>query len=285
MKSRPDVPQAIADELLVESRHRCNVCKADVAQIHHIDRIDSKKGNDKSNLIVLCYGCHRRAHLPPSYFERRITKSQLRMYKDQWVGFCKKFPNAPSESRVISYTFLNKPRIESIFHQIAGEVDKSKVEYLKELDNPLVTPSIPFERMMETIKKKIDFFDFAIMNGNLGIEDLELLEGLPIYVVHDTFSHGLKGPQYYRKHGVKQFPYLFKRLKISGKTVMLKITFDPQYIISMTGYVELASHRRRACYGIIKNVVKEKEIVIEIMPLAIGLNQGVWPHIGQLRNF
>lgn len=270
----------------MESRHRCNVCIRDVVQIHHIDRIDSSKGNKKSNLIVLCYECHRRAHLPPSYFERRLTKTHLKMYKKRWTGFCKNFPNVSVEKPILTYTLLNKPRIESLFNQIATDDDIIKVNVLKQNEDKLILQNIPHERMMETIRNKIDFINLELIQGKNESEHIQALEGFPVYIGKNFYGHGLKSPQYYKKFGVKEFPYIFQKLKNFDEIILIKIPFDPQYITSMTGYVELMGHHRMSCYGVIKKIlIKRKQVTIEIMPLAIGLRQGIWAYNAYFRSF
>lgn len=286
MKNRSKIPKSTEDELLVESRHRCNVCKRDVAQIHHIDRIDSRKGNEKSNLIVLCTECHRRAHLPPSYFERRLTQNQLKMYKKQWADFCRNFPDIYVEKPILAYTFLNKPRIESLFNQLATNSEIEKVDTLRRHQNELIVPTIPLERMMEIIRNKIDFINVETLGVRNTLDHLEELEGLAVYIGKDFYGHGLKSPTYYAKHGVKEFPYLFQKLKVVGSKLLIKIPFNPKHITSDTGYVELAGHHRLSCYGIVKRILKSNNNgTVEIMPLAIGLKQPIWAYNAYFRFF
>lgn len=272
MKNRPRIRQSVADELLVESKHRCNVCQRNVAQIHHISRIDSKKGNDKSNLIVLCQDCHRRAHTP-SFFERKITKTQLRMYKKRWTDFCREFPQIYFDKPLLMYSFLNKPRIRTLFYQLAKLPDINAVGHLSAtLANFL--HYAPLERMFETVKENMDFINLEILEKEKNLDRLDYLEGLPVYVGTSFYSHGLKGPVYYEKNGVKEFPYIFYKQKIGRSTIVIKITYDPRYIISSTGYAELSSRHKLSCYGIVKRIIKEKKSPqMEILPLAIGIRQ------------
>ncbi len=168
MKRRPPIPKSIADQLLVESRHTCNVCKRTVASIHHIKKINSAKGNAPSNLVVLCPECHRRAELQNSHFERKITSSQLRKYKNDWTEFCKAFPAVAFEKPVIAYCYLNEPRINMIFNQIANPADNAKVTGLKRDVTEASTPSffkrMPLERMMQTIINNLNFINLETMD-------------------------------------------------------------------------------------------------------------------------
>lgn len=276
MKDRPKVPQKTKDELLIESRHRCNVCTRDVVQMHHIYKIDSKKGNNKSNLIVLCPECHRRAHLPSSYFEQKITKNQLKIYKNKWLEVCKRFPFI-LEKPIIVYCFLNRPRIESLFNQIASDLDKNKIEELEKKVGQESIPAFknaPLERMMESILQKIGFINLETMEKGELLSNSEAIEGFPVYIGKRFYGHGLKGPHH--KYNIKEFPYLHQKQKIGNKFLSIRINYNPEYILSMTGYMELSGNHRLSCYGVVKRVVKDtNEILVEIMPLAIGLRQPI----------
>lgn len=280
MKGRPRIPQKIADQLLVESRHRCNVCRRNVVQTHHITKIDSAKGNLPFNLIVICPECHRRAELPNSYFERKISPTQLRKYKKEWIELCKTFPTIAFEKPILIYCLLNEPRIRILFNQLSSDLDNTKVmeikRHVEEVGMPMLK-NMPLERMMQTVINGMEFANLEVIEREEVLSHLEKLEGLPVCVTKVFYGHGLKVPQYYEKYGMKEFPYIFYNQKVGDKTIRVKVSYDPKYITSMTGYMELSGHHRLSFYGIVKRVKDDGIITIEIMPLSIGLKQPINP--------
>jgi hypothetical protein len=281
MKGRPKIPQKVIDQVLVESRHRCNVCKKEVALIHHIDKIRSEEGNLPSNLVVLCTECHRRAELPNSHFEHKITSSQLKKYKKEWTEACKAFPTIAFEQPVLVYCFLNEPRIGMMFNQLAKPIDTVKVIELKQrvLESRMSGfENIPLERMMQTIIDRWSFINLETICIKETLPYLEKLEGFPVCGTTSFYSRGLKSPQFYEKHGIKEMPYIYNNRKIGNKTLKVTISYDPKYIISTTAYVELSGHHRLSFYGIMKRVKNNIDIVtLEILPLSIGLKQPLNP--------
>jgi HNH endonuclease len=277
MKGRPRIPVETVDELLVESRHRCNVCVRDVAVIHHIDRIESNGGNSKSNLIVLCPECHRRAHLPSSFFERRISKNQLRLYKKRWVEFCKSYPSIPVERPMTLYTFLNSPRIRTLFRQLTTPNEESRI--LVRVTGSRLTETIPYaqdERMMQTILDRVDFTNLGVLDSVVEASAVSKIEGLPVVTVQGFYGKGLKSPKYYVDHPSTKLPFLHWRRILKNVVVGVKIVFDPRYIVSMTGYVEMSGHHRLVCYGFVKRVrINGKVAEVDLMPVAIGIRSPI----------
>lgn len=84
LPSRPDVPQEVANKVLVQSRHTCCLCHTNriTAQIHHADGDPSN--NDEDNLVPLCPNCHARVEAEYG-MTRNYTPEQLKMYRDAWV--------------------------------------------------------------------------------------------------------------------------------------------------------------------------------------------------------
>ena len=273
MKGRPRIRVETVDELLVESRHRCNVCVRDVAVIHHIDRIDPNGGDSKSNLIVLCPECHRRAHLPPSFFERRISKSQLRLYKKRGVEFCKSYPNIPIGRPLALYTFLNSPRIKTLFRQLTTPNEESRI--LSRVRGSRTSEVIPYaqnERMMQTILDRVDFTNLDVLDSVVEASGVSKIEGLPVVTVQGFYGHGLKSPKYYDSHPAAKLPFLHWRRILKNAVVGVRIVFDPRYIVSMTGYVEMSGHHKLICYGFVKRVrVNGRVAEVDLMPVAIGI--------------
>ena len=71
------ISQVTRDKLLVEARHRCNVCSEKCFEIHHI--IEKSKGGSahEDNLIVLCPNCHQHRY----HRSKEFTPDQLQLYK------------------------------------------------------------------------------------------------------------------------------------------------------------------------------------------------------------
>lgn len=248
----------------------------EVVQIHHIDKIDSKKGNIESNLIVICPECHRRAHLPQSYFERKISKTQLKIYKKRWILFCEKFPYFDFKKSLLVYSFLNRPRIESLFKQLSTNHDNDAIKFLQDHMDKQLLHYGSLERIFETVLNNTQFVNLELLKNENNFNNLIFLEGLPIYIGSGFYSRGLKSPIYYNKEGINEFPYLYNKTKIGNSSLMIKITFDPRFIISTTGYVELSGHHKLSCYGYVKRIHKKiKNTVMDIMPLAIGIIQPI----------
>ena len=194
-------------------------------------------------LVVLCPECHRRAEFP-NHFERKITTSQLRKYKKDWTEFCKAFPTIAFEKPVIAYCFLNEPRINMIFNQLANPVDNSKVMELKretiEANVPSFFRRMPLERMMQIVINNLNFINLETIERKEKLLDLEKLEGFPVCGTRDFYSNRLKSPQFYQKHGITDMPYIYNKRKMGNKIIKTKVTYDPKYVISMTAYVELS---------------------------------------------
>ncbi len=77
--TRPAIPQAVKDAVLVESGHRCSIptCRTPVPiEIAHIVPWAESKDHSPENLIVLCSNCH-------SLQEKgHISQNTLRKYKN-----------------------------------------------------------------------------------------------------------------------------------------------------------------------------------------------------------
>ena len=79
MTTRPHIPQATQDAVLVESGHRCSIptCRtAAPLEFAHIEPWAKSKDHSPDNLIVLCANCHARQE------KGQISKKALRMYKN-----------------------------------------------------------------------------------------------------------------------------------------------------------------------------------------------------------
>ena len=113
--SRPKIPDAIADKILVDCRHRCCICGHEAVQIHHID--GNPLNNSYENLIPLCPNCHSRVTSRAAGV-RQITPNQLKMYRDKWITAWKTptiFPNYEAEFEEI------KAEIRSLREMIKQE--------------------------------------------------------------------------------------------------------------------------------------------------------------------
>lgn len=77
----------ISNRLLVQTHHRCCICKTDdmTPQIHHVD--GNPANNDPDNLVPLCPNCQSRVHTKFG-LTRSYTQPQLRMYRDDWFRLC-----------------------------------------------------------------------------------------------------------------------------------------------------------------------------------------------------
>jgi hypothetical protein len=82
-KKRIRVPNAVADQVLKEFRHRCAICGEAYHQLHHID--DDPSNNDPSNLIPLCPNHHLRdMHDPTAPIDPQKMRL-FRRHKDPFI--------------------------------------------------------------------------------------------------------------------------------------------------------------------------------------------------------
>jgi hypothetical protein len=70
------IPTDLATLLLEQSGHRCTICRAQYAEIHHIDYFSQGGRTEYNNLIVLCPNCHTGVHKGNT-----PTPDELRNYK------------------------------------------------------------------------------------------------------------------------------------------------------------------------------------------------------------
>ncbi len=87
MSKRPKIPKEIEDELLVNCVHTCTICRRAKGTVHHID--ENPSNNEKDNLTVLCPNCQSDVHSNPKLI-KRITQSQVKIYRDEWIKICSK---------------------------------------------------------------------------------------------------------------------------------------------------------------------------------------------------
>lgn len=82
---RPPVPEETALQLLYANKNVCCVCQSAIhgVIIHHIVAWSDSHNHDESNLVILCPGCHDRAHTRRD-LTRNLTPEQLRHHKEQW---------------------------------------------------------------------------------------------------------------------------------------------------------------------------------------------------------
>lgn len=115
--SRPAIPKANADTVLLANRHACSVCQRRNVQIHHID--GNPANNALENLAVLCLEHHDMASSEHG-FTRKLTKDQIVYYKVQWEEKCRDDILSLARSRVNLYAVLykNPPRIRQLFSQL-----------------------------------------------------------------------------------------------------------------------------------------------------------------------
>ena len=74
--SRPAIPRATQEALLLEARHRCAVdCEPVSLEKAHIIPWCETQDHSAENLIVLCANCHTRSHA------EKWPESMLRAYK------------------------------------------------------------------------------------------------------------------------------------------------------------------------------------------------------------
>jgi Protein of unknown function (DUF3298) len=85
-KSRIEIPQAIAAQVLFAADRTCCVCreKRRQVQIHHID--ENPANNTIENLSVLCLECHHATQIRGG-FDRKLDAAQIALYRDDWLKF------------------------------------------------------------------------------------------------------------------------------------------------------------------------------------------------------
>lgn len=83
-KNRTEIPSEVAAQVLFISDRTCCVCRTrgKPVQIHHID--DDPSHNDKQNLAVLCFDCHRETQIRGG-FDRKLDAEQVILYRSDWL--------------------------------------------------------------------------------------------------------------------------------------------------------------------------------------------------------
>jgi hypothetical protein len=83
-KTRIEIPEAIAAQVLFESDRTCCVCRKPRTsiQIHHID--DDPANYEPDNLAVLCLECHRDTQIRGG-FDRKLDAALIARYRSDWV--------------------------------------------------------------------------------------------------------------------------------------------------------------------------------------------------------
>ena len=84
MSNRVQIPERLANEVLMETWSTCCVClnRTRPVQIHHID--ENSSNNDKQNLVALCHECHNQAHLKGGT-GRHLTPTLIKSYQRCWL--------------------------------------------------------------------------------------------------------------------------------------------------------------------------------------------------------
>jgi hypothetical protein len=114
-KKRTPIPQKTLDRLLVKCKHSCVICGREWVKIHHID--GKRSNNHENNLVPLCGHHAGMVHIspPPSAGVRRITKSQLRLYKKDWIEKC---------SSISPTVFTDIRKLKLSQSELEGRVEK-----------------------------------------------------------------------------------------------------------------------------------------------------------------
>ena len=88
-RSRTQIPDGIAAEILYACDHTCCVCqeRGKAVQIHHLDEDPSNHGI--ANLSILCLECHNQTQTSGG-FGRKLTKDVVTIYRDEWLARVKK---------------------------------------------------------------------------------------------------------------------------------------------------------------------------------------------------
>ncbi len=84
--------------LLASCHRRCCICHRFCGVKMETDHICPKAeggSDDIDNIIPVCFECHAEIHLynPQHPRGRRFTPVELRLHRDQWLGFCKDSPH------------------------------------------------------------------------------------------------------------------------------------------------------------------------------------------------
>ncbi len=85
--SRQNVPEKIANLILVANHHTCCICRErrKHVQLHHVD--GNHSNNDPDNLAVVCLDDHSRV-TGNEGLGRRFTPGEVEEYKRQWEAMC-----------------------------------------------------------------------------------------------------------------------------------------------------------------------------------------------------
>lgn len=117
-KKRIAIPQAIQTEVLVANRHACCVCQKHRVQLHHIDSDPSNNAID--NIACLCLDHHDMATALAS-LTKKLTPSQVKIYKKEWEKRCKDDVYALSRGRFSFFysMYKNPPRVREAISSLS----------------------------------------------------------------------------------------------------------------------------------------------------------------------
>lgn len=117
-KKRVPIPQSIQTQVLVANRHACCVCQKHRVQLHHIDGDPSN--NTAENIACLCLDHHDMATALAS-LTKKLTPSQVRIYKGQWEAKCENDIYALSRGRFSFFysMYKNPPRVREAISSLS----------------------------------------------------------------------------------------------------------------------------------------------------------------------
>jgi Leucine-rich repeat (LRR) protein len=176
---RISTPKDIEAEVLVNSRHMCNICHTHRGQIAHID--DNPSNYDYDNLIVLCPNCHGDVHQKGPIM-KGFSPEEILKYKSDWEEVIKKsMQSAAIGESVHASGILNEKEVffatKEIIENQASENQINDtfikmLQYLKYQNKTKFNPSIFVQPYLETLS----FYEHYIASNTLSkVEKSEIL--------------------------------------------------------------------------------------------------------------
>lgn len=119
-KNRVPIPAAVQTQVLVANRHACCVCQKHRVQLHHID--SNPSNNAVSNIACLCLEHHDMATAQAS-LTKKLTPTQVRIYKKGWEAKCAEDIYALSRGRFSFFysMYKNPPRVREALSSLSKD--------------------------------------------------------------------------------------------------------------------------------------------------------------------
>lgn len=267
------IPTSVANQLLVDCMHRCCKCRRAYVQIHHIEYISDNGDDSYENLIPLCPNCHTEVHTlqaaqgAPGVSVRAITPEQLKIYKQNWIDYCKNvihIKGGLTESTNWHY-YWNSNRV----HSLAATLNIPSKSTPNSSDHPSYNAEC--SHLLCEIERILGFWDLSYL-----ITKNSLIDIIGSYVtIKGTFEGNIQSWGYYfNVNGGwdKETPsILTTNLPHNGRDYSVELEIYPQYVTTVTTFSKLRQNPYLQVIGVVWNV-DTKNNIIKISPLHLCPN-------------